>query len=71
MSYEGVFNSWYDNHLKRRDDENKRRLAEGKSHEGKLFLQKVWRPAFTQFDHLHPEYELDHPVIDGWNAATR
>lgn len=28
------------------------------SHEGKLFLQKIWWPAFSQFDHLHPEYEL-------------
>ncbi|GLX68270.1 DNA-binding response regulator [Paenibacillus glycanilyticus] len=58
MSYEEVFNSWYEDHLKRRNGENKRRLAEGVSHEGKLFLDKVWWPAFLQFDHLYPEFEL-------------
>lgn len=58
MSYEEVFSSWYGDHLKRRDGENKRRLQDGISHEGGLFLQKVWWPAFSQFDHLHPEYEL-------------
>jgi hypothetical protein len=58
LSYEEVFNSWYEDHLKRRKGENKRRLAEGLRHEGKLFLQKVWWPAFSQFDDLHPEYEL-------------
>lgn len=58
MSYEGDFNSWFDEHLKRRSGENKRRLMEGLGYESKLFLEKVWWPAFTQFDHLHPEYEL-------------
>ncbi|WP_336786328.1 DUF559 domain-containing protein [Paenibacillus sp. MMO-177] len=58
MSYEGDFNSWFDEHLKRRSGENKRRLMEGLGYESMLFLEKVWWPAFTQFDHLHPEYEL-------------
>ncbi|CAM3533200.1 DNA-binding response regulator [Paenibacillus lupini] len=58
MSYEEVYESWFHDHLKRRVGENKRRLLEGHSHEGQLFLQKVWFPAFSQFDYLHPEFEI-------------
>lgn len=58
MSYEEVYENWLHDHLKRRVGENKRRLLEGHSHEGQLSLQKVWYPAFSKFDYLHPEYEI-------------
>jgi hypothetical protein len=33
-------------------------LERGHAHGEKLFLQNVWWPMFSHFDHLHPEYEV-------------
>lgn len=35
-----------------------RRLQEGHGISEKLFLEQVWWPAFGNFHHLHPEYEV-------------
>lgn len=45
-------------HVKSRQGEARRRLTEGHGYAEKLFLQQVWWPAFLQFDHLVPEYEI-------------
>lgn len=31
---------------------------EGHNHAERLFLEKVWWPAFENFLHLYPEYEI-------------
>ncbi|AZN43762.1 DNA-binding response regulator [Paenibacillus albus] len=38
--------------------ERKHRLEEGHGHAEKLFLEKVWYPAFRNFDDLQGEYEV-------------
>ncbi|MFC4769981.1 DNA-binding response regulator [Effusibacillus consociatus] len=45
-------------HQEKRRGERLRRLKAGHGHAEKLFLQQVWWPAFGQFNHLHPEYEV-------------
>ena len=45
-------------HLKLRKGESRRRLEVGHSHAEKLFLEKVWWPAFGHFEDLQPEYEI-------------
>jgi hypothetical protein len=45
-------------HLRKRSDEQLRRLKEGHGHAEKLFLQHVWWPAIGHFEHLHPEFEV-------------
>ncbi len=46
-------------HLTARRGERLRRLQEGHGHAEMLFLELVWWPAFGQFQHLHPEYEVN------------
>lgn len=45
-------------HVKSRQGEARRRLTEGLGHAEKLFLEQVWWPAFSHFDNLVPEYEI-------------
>jgi hypothetical protein len=34
------------------------KLRDGHGYGEKLFLQKVWWPAFRNFDYFHPEYAI-------------
>jgi hypothetical protein len=56
--FQAIYEPWLKWHLKQRKGERKRRLIQGHGHAEKMFLEKVWYPAFRQFDHLHPEYEV-------------
>ncbi|MBW7454937.1 hypothetical protein ACFOLF_28745 [Paenibacillus sepulcri] len=58
MAFLPVYRSWMEKHLNSRSGERERRLAEGHGHAEKLFLEKVWYPAFGEFENLHPEYEV-------------
>lgn len=58
MVFGMVYEKWLAGHLNTRTGESKRRLIEGHSHAEKLFLENIWYPAFQQFEHLHPEYEV-------------
>ncbi|CAH1192030.1 hypothetical protein PAECIP111891_00178 [Paenibacillus allorhizoplanae] len=53
-----LYDTYVDKHLKLRTGERHRRLLEGLGHAEKLFLEKVWFPAFDHFEFLHPEYEV-------------
>jgi hypothetical protein len=55
--FEQKYQQWMGQHRARRG-EAKRRLVEGHGHLEKLFLINVWWPAFADFKHLHPEYEV-------------
>ncbi|WP_205699931.1 DNA-binding response regulator [Cohnella luojiensis] len=58
MSFESAHSLFMDKHKKGRRGERLRRLIEGHSHGEKMLLEKVWWPAFQNFDGLHPEYEV-------------
>ncbi|MDR6550098.1 DNA-binding response regulator [Paenibacillus qinlingensis] len=58
ISFISLFNTFVEKHLKLRTGERHRRLHEGLGHAEKLFLEKVWFPAFGHFEFLHPEYEV-------------
>ncbi|KRF18723.1 hypothetical protein ASG93_10515 [Paenibacillus sp. Soil787] len=45
-------------HLAIRTGERLRRLKEGHGHAEKAFLHQVWWQAFSNFNDLHPEYEV-------------
>lgn len=47
-----------ESHKSRRTGDRLRRLEEGHAYLEKLFVQKIWWPAFGNLDHLHPEYEV-------------
>ncbi|HTG71023.1 MAG TPA: hypothetical protein VL921_17325 [Candidatus Udaeobacter sp.] len=59
MSFQASYENWLEMHLKKRKGESRRRLEQGHAHAEKLFLEKVWYPAFHELDGLHPEYEVD------------
>ncbi|GAX89632.1 hypothetical protein [Effusibacillus lacus] len=58
MKFDLAFEQLINSHLKKRKGERHRRLKEGLGHGEKLFLEKVWWPAFGHFNYLHPEYEI-------------
>jgi very-short-patch-repair endonuclease len=58
MLFKNAYELFMQEHLKARTGEAKRRLKEGHKHAEKLFLDKVWWPAFGSFIHLHPEFEV-------------
>jgi hypothetical protein len=58
MTFNKEYADFMKNHLERRKGERLRRLQEGHGHAEKLFLENVWWPAFGQFHHLHPEFEV-------------
>jgi very-short-patch-repair endonuclease len=64
MGFKESYELFLGEHLKKRTGERSRRLREGHGHAEKQFLEHVWWPAFKQFDHLHPEYEI-HDFKDG------
>lgn len=58
MAFEDEYAKFLDGHLKKRKGERLRRLQEGHGFAEKLFAERIWWPAFGQFRHLHPEYEV-------------
>ena len=58
MAFHSSYANWYQEQLKGRHGEGRRRLEESHGHGEKLFLENVWYPAFRQFDDLYPEYEV-------------
>lgn len=58
MSFQASYECWLQIHLKERKGESKRRLEQGHGYAEKLFLEKVWYPAFQELDGLYPEYEV-------------
>lgn len=67
MKFEESHKKFIEEHIVQRKNngEGLRRLVEGHGHAEKLFLEKVWWPAFGDFDHLHPEFEV-HDFKDGF-----
>ncbi|MFC0216089.1 DNA-binding response regulator [Paenibacillus chartarius] len=59
MFFSEAFQQWLDHHVSSRQSEAKRRLAKGLGHAEKLFLEKVWWPAYGHFHGLIPEYEVN------------
>jgi hypothetical protein len=57
MTFEEAHHLFIKKHLKARKGESLRRLKEGHDHAERLFLERVWWPAFGNFNDLHPEYE--------------
>jgi hypothetical protein len=58
MDFETAYALFIEKHKKGRRGESLRRLTEGHGHGEKMLLEKVWWPAFNNFDHLYPEYEV-------------
>ncbi|GIP56083.1 DNA-binding response regulator [Paenibacillus vini] len=58
MGFSEAHTLFVNRHLTARQGERLRRLKEEHGHAEKLFLELVWWPAFGQFQHLHPEYEV-------------
>ncbi|KIL36687.1 hypothetical protein SD71_06710 [Cohnella kolymensis] len=75
MDFETAYAAFIEKHAKLRRGERLRRLLKGHGHGEKMVLEKIWWPAFRNFDNLHPEYEvydfkdghryLDHAFISG------
>jgi len=65
----GTFDFAYEKWMKKQTDssngERKRRLSLATNHAEKMFIEKVWWPAFGHFAHLNAEYEL-RDFRDGW-----
>lgn len=58
MSFVHAHQEWINQHEMKRHGERLRRLTEGHGHAERMFLEHVWWPAFGDFEHLHPEYEI-------------
>jgi hypothetical protein len=58
MDFLPAYERFLHHHQSRRIGERLRRLTEGHGYAEKLFLELVWWPAFREYDHLHPEYEV-------------
>jgi hypothetical protein len=58
MDFETAYAFYIEKHKKGRHGKSLRRLTEGHGHGEKMLLEKVWWPAFHNFDHLYPEYEV-------------
>jgi very-short-patch-repair endonuclease len=58
MSFETSYHQFLNHHLSSQKGESLRRLRDGHGYAEKLFLEKVWWPAFRNFDFLFPEYTI-------------
>ncbi|MBO9606901.1 MAG: hypothetical protein J7639_13160 [Paenibacillaceae bacterium] len=58
MDFQTAHAAFIGAHLEQRSGERKGRLERGHGHGEKLFLQQVWWLVKGDFEHLHPEYEL-------------
>lgn len=56
MTFEDAYEKFMLLHVKGRSGLSLKRLTEDHGEAEKLFLQKVWWPVFSNFDHLVPEY---------------
>lgn len=65
MDFEEAYRKFVEHHLKRSSPTRMKRLEKGLGHAEHLFLFNVWWPAFGQFEHLHPEYEI-RDYTDGY-----
>lgn len=69
MNFNEAYNIFIQEHVQKRKGRGEpaslRRLENGIGYAEKLFLQKVWWPAFGDFQHLHPEYMI-HDFKDGF-----
>lgn len=58
MDFASEYESFIQSHIRRRTGERRRRLKDGHGLSERIFVEKVWWPAFGHFDGLHPEYEV-------------
>lgn len=58
MTFELDYTKWVEKHFHNQKGERKGRFETGHGHAEKKFLENVWYPAFKQFEHLNPEYEI-------------
>jgi very-short-patch-repair endonuclease len=58
MDFQSAYEIWFQQQLKARKGESRRRLEEGHAAGEKAFLEKVWWPAVGHFEGLSAEYEL-------------
>jgi predicted DNA-binding protein (UPF0251 family) len=58
MTFEEEYESFIQHHASNRKGESLRRLLDGHGYGEKLLLEKVWWPAFKNFDFLFPEYAV-------------
>lgn len=63
--FEAAYAALMERHIKKCKGERKRKLQKGLEHAQKLFLQKVWWPAFGNLHNLSPEFEI-RDFKDGW-----
>ncbi|CAM3670602.1 DNA-binding response regulator [Cohnella lubricantis] len=56
--FEARYEEWLHRQKRSLRGEARRRLAEGHSHNEKLFVETVWYPAIGNFDDLYAEYEV-------------
>lgn len=56
--FASAYQRWLEEHIRNATGERKRRLLQGLGHSEKLFIVRVWWPAFGNLDHLHPEFEM-------------
>lgn len=58
MGFIEGYNEFITRQLTGRGGEDRRRLEKGLGHAERLFLEKIWWPAFGHFHDLHAEYEV-------------
>jgi hypothetical protein len=58
VSFEADYQQFLDLHSSTQKGESLRRLREGHGYGEKLFLQKIWWPAFKNLEYLYPEYAI-------------
>jgi very-short-patch-repair endonuclease len=56
FEFEAAYKQFIEKHTSQLKREPLRRLQEGHGYGEKLFLERVWWPAYKNFDCLHPEY---------------
>lgn len=64
--FEAAHTLYVQQHIESRFGERRGRLERGHQYAEKLFLQNVWWPLVGNFEHLHPEYE-----IQDWNRRSQ
>lgn len=60
-----AYEAWMSHQIASAAGERRRRLDSDSNYAEKLFVVKVWWPAFGHFDRLHAEYEV-RDFKDGW-----
>ncbi|MBB3112067.1 hypothetical protein FHS18_004145 [Paenibacillus phyllosphaerae] len=58
LSYSEMIQRWLESTKRNQSKENRSRLAAGLGYAERLFIERVWLPAFNKLDNLHPEYEI-------------